>query len=213
MEKNTSDILKSAALESQGHAGLLQNFDPFDEGDAAQGKFRITVDFRTIIAASVTFLMIAVAAVWFAYNAGASSIPSGSTNTTGANSTVLKRGDTSTSDQSTTVANQQSGGNSGAAPQAASDATPSAANVPASSCTSVQAPTPEKAVDANGVVNINTATLSELQEIKGVGPSMAQKIIDYRTEFGAFQTIEDLKEIKGVGDATYEKMKPQVRVK
>ena len=52
-------------------------------------------------------------------------------------------------------------------------------------------------------VNINTASLEELDALDGVGPSTAQKIIDYRTANGPFKTIDDIKNVSGIGDAKF----------
>ena len=59
----------------------------------------------------------------------------------------------------------------------------------------------------NGKININQADSSTLQEIPGVGPATADKIIQYREDNGRFQTIEDIKNVSGIGDKTFEKMK------
>lgn len=64
----------------------------------------------------------------------------------------------------------------------------------------------------NALVNINTATKEQLDSLPGVGPSTAQKIIDYRQEHGAFQKIDDLKEIKGIGDAKFNKLKTKITI-
>ncbi len=64
----------------------------------------------------------------------------------------------------------------------------------------------------NGKVNINTATIDQLQTLNGVGPSTAQKIIDHRTQNGAFRTTEDLKNVSGIGDKTFEKFKENITV-
>lgn len=64
----------------------------------------------------------------------------------------------------------------------------------------------------SGKVNINTATVEELDALPGVGPSIAQRIIDYRTTNGPFQSIEGIKEVKGIGDATFEKLKDKITV-
>lgn len=61
-------------------------------------------------------------------------------------------------------------------------------------------------------ININTADLTELDKISGIGPAIAQRIIDYRNTNGDYQTIEDIKNIKGIGDVTFEKMKDLITV-
>ncbi|MBR4972085.1 MAG: ComEA family DNA-binding protein [Oscillospiraceae bacterium] len=50
------------------------------------------------------------------------------------------------------------------------------------------------------LININTATLEQLDLLPGIGPVTAQAIIDYRTEFGPFETPEDLLHVKGIGE-------------
>lgn len=61
-------------------------------------------------------------------------------------------------------------------------------------------------------VNINTAGVSELDALPGVGPVLAQRIIQYREEHGLFVKPEDLQEVAGIGTKTYEKMADQVSV-
>jgi comEA protein len=61
-------------------------------------------------------------------------------------------------------------------------------------------------------ININTADASALDTLSGIGPAIAQRIIDYRKESGPFQTIEDIKNVKGIGDSIFEKIKSQIRV-
>lgn len=60
------------------------------------------------------------------------------------------------------------------------------------------------------LVNINTADLQALDALPGIGPSTAQKIIDYRETEGAFQDIADLKKIKGIGEAKFAKLKDKI---
>ena len=61
-----------------------------------------------------------------------------------------------------------------------------------------------------GMVNINTADIKELDKLPGVGPATAKRIIEYRTENGDFQSPEEIKRVKGIGDAKYEKMKDKI---
>ena len=61
-------------------------------------------------------------------------------------------------------------------------------------------------------VNLNTATAAQLEELPGVGPVMAGRIIDWRTENGRFSRVEELQEIDGVGPKTYAKLAPLCRV-
>lgn len=62
----------------------------------------------------------------------------------------------------------------------------------------------------SGLININTADSTTLQEIPGVGPATADKIIAYRSENGRFASKEDIKNVSGIGDKTYEKMKDKI---
>ena len=61
-----------------------------------------------------------------------------------------------------------------------------------------------------GTVNINTATLEELQTIKGIGKKKAEAILQYRKEHGAFRTKEDLLQVKGIGKKALEVIESQV---
>lgn len=62
-------------------------------------------------------------------------------------------------------------------------------------------------------VNINTATLEQLETLPGVGESTAKKIIEYREKNGKFQKEEDLKNVSGIGDAKYAKIQEYIKVK
>lgn len=61
-----------------------------------------------------------------------------------------------------------------------------------------------------GLVNINTADAQQLDTLPGVGPAMAQRIIEYREQNGGFQQVEDLKKIKGIGEAKFSKLKDKI---
>lgn len=64
----------------------------------------------------------------------------------------------------------------------------------------------------SALVNINTASVEELQSLSGVGPSTAQAIVDDRTQNGAFSSIEDLMRVSGIGEKKFEKLRSQVCV-
>jgi competence protein ComEA len=63
-----------------------------------------------------------------------------------------------------------------------------------------------------GLVNLNTATLEQLQTLPGVGPVLAQRIIDYREQNGHFRSVADLRKVTGIGDARYNELKARVTV-
>ena len=64
----------------------------------------------------------------------------------------------------------------------------------------------------NGRFDINTATISQLQELPGIGEITAQSIIDYRNEHGPFQQIEDLLNVKGIGETRFNEIKDYICV-
>lgn len=63
------------------------------------------------------------------------------------------------------------------------------------------------------LININTATQTELETLTGIGASTALKIINYRNENGKFKNIEEIKNVSGIGDAKYEAIKDNICVK
>ncbi|MFG1677981.1 helix-hairpin-helix domain-containing protein [Micromonospora sp. NPDC049282] len=63
-----------------------------------------------------------------------------------------------------------------------------------------------------GPVNLNTATLAQLDTLPGVGPVLAQRILDHREQHGAFRSVSDLRQVEGIGDARYEQLKELVTV-
>jgi competence protein ComEA len=64
----------------------------------------------------------------------------------------------------------------------------------------------------NQLININTAASAELQTLPGIGPALAQRIIDYREDNGAFTTIEEIMDVSGIGPATFERIKDMITV-
>lgn len=71
----------------------------------------------------------------------------------------------------------------------------------------------ESAAAPSGVVNINTADASQLALLPRVGAAAAKRIIEYRTEHGAFAKSTDLMQVKGFGDKTYERLSSLIVVK
>ncbi|WP_098242484.1 ComEA family DNA-binding protein [Streptomyces formicae] len=62
-----------------------------------------------------------------------------------------------------------------------------------------------------GPIGLNTASAAQLEELPGVGPVLAQHIIDYRTEHGGFRTVEELREVNGIGDRRFADLQDLVR--
>lgn len=62
------------------------------------------------------------------------------------------------------------------------------------------------------MVNINTATQTELETLSGIGPSTALKIINYREENGKFNSIEEIKQVPGIGDLKFDNIKNMIEV-
>jgi len=72
--------------------------------------------------------------------------------------------------------------------------------------------TPAPAAAGGVLVNLNTATIDQLQTLPGVGPVLAQRIIEYRDHHGGFAAVEDLRKVTGIGDARYNELKSLVTV-
>ncbi|MDP2318850.1 MAG: helix-hairpin-helix domain-containing protein [Acidobacteriota bacterium] len=70
-----------------------------------------------------------------------------------------------------------------------------------------QAPAAEKAA-----LNLNSATVDQLATLPGIGPKVAERILEYRTKNGGFKKIEELMNVKGIGEKSFLKIKPLVSV-
>lgn len=70
----------------------------------------------------------------------------------------------------------------------------------------------ENDTESNNIININTATESELQSIPGVGEVKAKSIIIYREKNGGFKKIEEIKSVNGIGEKTFEKIKEFIKL-
>ena len=80
-----------------------------------------------------------------------------------------------------------------------------------------QAAAPAEKPEAPGmlegeVLNLNTATLSDLTRLPGIGQTKAQAILDWREAHGPFRAVEDLLSVDGIGEKTWETLRPYVRV-
>lgn len=60
------------------------------------------------------------------------------------------------------------------------------------------------------VININKASAEELQKVRGIGPSLAERIISYREANDGFKSTDELKQVRGIGDLKFEKIKNQI---
>lgn len=64
----------------------------------------------------------------------------------------------------------------------------------------------------SGLIDINRATIDQLETLPGIGPSTAQKIIDYRTQNGFFEAIEDIMNVSGIGESTFDNIKDLITI-
>jgi competence protein ComEA len=62
------------------------------------------------------------------------------------------------------------------------------------------------------VVNLNTASATDLQELPGIGAKVAARIVDYRQKKGPFKKVEELMNVQGVGEKSFLKLRPQLTV-
>lgn len=63
---------------------------------------------------------------------------------------------------------------------------------------------------AAATLNINTATVADLQKLPGIGPATASRIVEYRQKNGPFKKIEELMNVRGIGEKSFLKLKPLV---
>lgn len=63
-----------------------------------------------------------------------------------------------------------------------------------------------------GPLDLNTATLAQLDALPGIGPVLAQRVLDWRAEHGRFASVDQLREVSGIGEAIYARLEAEVRV-
>jgi competence protein ComEA len=78
---------------------------------------------------------------------------------------------------------------------------------------SLQSQSPAAAAEpSKPLINLNTATIEQLETLPGIGRKVAERIIEYRTKSGSFKRIEELMNVKGIGEKSFLKLKPLVVV-
>jgi competence protein ComEA len=70
--------------------------------------------------------------------------------------------------------------------------------------------TPGAASSANAKININTASAEDLQKLTGIGPSLSERIVEYRKTNGRFSKIEDLQKVSGIGESRFASIKDKI---
>lgn len=70
----------------------------------------------------------------------------------------------------------------------------------------------ETSTNISSKINLNSASLADLDKLPGIGPTYAQRIIDYRNSHNGFKTIEEIQNVKGIGPKTFEKLKDLISI-
>lgn len=91
---------------------------------------------------------------------------------------------------------------------------------PAADATSPQAPegvgasrgSPSAANDAGAVLDLNRASAEQLEQLDGIGPVLAERIVEYRDQQGRFSSVDELREVSGIGPKIFAALRDQVRV-
>lgn len=71
---------------------------------------------------------------------------------------------------------------------------------------------PATSVAGATLVNLNVATVAQLETLPGIGKSTAERIVEYREKNGAFKKVEDLMNVRGIGEKSFLKLKPLITV-
>jgi len=78
--------------------------------------------------------------------------------------------------------------------------------------TPAQQAAPDTQAASKPTINLNAATVDQLETLPGIGRKTAERIIEYRTKSGGFKRIEDLMNVKGIGEKSFLKLKPLIAV-
>ena len=97
------------------------------------------------------------------------------------------------------------------APRAQSQPRPAPVKIIQTSTSTMSTPSTKQ--NANGQIDINHASEQELTQLKGVGPAIAKRIIQYRNSHGKFNKVDDLLGVRGIGEKTLEKMRAQILIR
>ncbi len=73
-------------------------------------------------------------------------------------------------------------------------------------------PVPSSSSSDGGELNINTATATELETLPGIGPTLAQRIVDYREAHGPFAAVEDIMNVRGIGEGLFSEIRDLIAV-
>lgn len=71
---------------------------------------------------------------------------------------------------------------------------------------------PAAKASSSGPLNLNTATVAQLEALPGIGKSVAERILEYREKSGGFKKVEDLMNVRGIGEKSFLKLKPLITV-
>jgi len=92
-------------------------------------------------------------------------------------------------------------------------ATPRLAETPRAKAVPSKRQASDPAASISQPININTASLKELETLPGIGPALAARIIEDREQFGAYESVEQLDRVRGIGPRLMEKLRPLIRVR
>ena len=197
--------LLSGVRPGEAESHRPTNGEPEDRDGAVHHRMRFRLKPLHVVMA-LLMLLIALCASLTLLLQQALNYAQYSSQTPGAAVTSPPRMETSTESDVAGKAREPSGSSNGSTPADAG----TSENTEASGSQKTQVPEPSEPADTR--IDINTASLQDLDQIYGVGPVTAQRIIDYRASIGRFSSVDQLLDIDGIGPKTLEKLRPLVKV-